>query len=80
MKYCRASLQYVPLLVDVCIRIIEEKGLHIKGIYRVPGNTLAITSLQADIEKVICNFWNELEYCGNIQFPVILMFVFICAV
>jgi len=49
-------LQFVPLLVEECVRSIEENGLHHKGIYRVPGNTAAITSLQADIEKVICWF------------------------
>jgi len=47
-------LQFVPLLVEVCIRIIEEKGMENKGIYRVPGNTAAIASLQADVEKVVC--------------------------
>lgn len=44
--------QFVPLVVEVCIRVIEEKGLHNKGIYRVPGNSAATASLQADIEKV----------------------------
>ena len=55
----KCLLQYVPLLVEVCIRIIEEKALHNKGIYRVPGNTAAIASLQADVEKVIskCLFY-----------------------
>jgi len=33
--------------------------LHNKGIYRVPGNTTAISSLQADVEKVICGYFLE---------------------
>jgi RhoGAP domain len=45
-------LQFVPLIVEVCIRKIEENGLNNKGIYRVPGNTAAIASLEADIDKV----------------------------
>lgn len=53
INLCLSLLQYVPLLVEVCIRIIEDKGLHNKGIYRVPGNTAAIAALQADIERVM---------------------------
>ncbi|XP_015366811.1 PREDICTED: uncharacterized protein LOC107163753 isoform X10 [Diuraphis noxia] len=37
--------EFVPLIVEVCTSIVEEKGLDIIGIYRVPGNTAAITSL-----------------------------------
>ncbi|XP_050054853.1 rho GTPase-activating protein 21 isoform X10 [Aphis gossypii] len=47
LELCPPSTQseYVPLIVEVCTSIVEDKGLDIIGIYRVPGNTAAITSL-----------------------------------
>ncbi|VVC36190.1 Hypothetical protein CINCED_3A002952 [Cinara cedri] len=47
LELCPPStqLEYVPLIVEVCTSIVEDKGLDIIGIYRVPGNTAAITSL-----------------------------------
>lgn len=42
----------MPLIVDACITIVESKGLTNKGIYRVPGNSAAITQLQAELNKV----------------------------
>lgn len=37
--------EYVPLLVARCTGIVEEKGLDIIGVYRIPGNTANITAL-----------------------------------
>ncbi|XP_025409051.1 rho GTPase-activating protein 21-B isoform X2 [Sipha flava] len=47
LELCPPSTQseFVPLMVEVCTSIVEDKGLDIIGIYRVPGNTAAITSL-----------------------------------
>ncbi|XP_050421617.1 rho GTPase-activating protein 21 isoform X3 [Adelges cooleyi] len=47
LELCPPSTQSecVPLIVEVCTSIVEDKGLDIIGIYRVPGNTAAITSL-----------------------------------
>ncbi|XP_050545702.1 rho GTPase-activating protein 21 isoform X15 [Daktulosphaira vitifoliae] len=47
LELCPPSTQseFVPLIVEVCTSIVEDKGLDIVGIYRVPGNTAAITSL-----------------------------------
>ena len=39
-------LQFVPLVVELCIEIVETKGLENQGIYRVPGNTGAVNMLQ----------------------------------
>jgi len=44
--------QYVPLVVEVCIQIVEEKGLDNQGIYRVPGNSGAVNQLQEELNKV----------------------------
>lgn len=42
---------YVPLLVAKCTRIVETKGLNIVGIYRIPGNTAAISTLNELINR-----------------------------
>lgn len=46
-SYC----EFVPLLVELCTGIVEERGLDIIGIYRVPGNTAAVTSLTEAVNK-----------------------------
>nr|XP_024216338.1 rho GTPase-activating protein 21 isoform X3 [Halyomorpha halys] len=43
--------EFVPLLVELCTSIVEERGLEIIGIYRVPGNTGAVTSLTEAVNK-----------------------------
>lgn len=40
-----------PLLVDVLVKLIEEKGLDQQGIYRVPGEKRVIENLQASIDE-----------------------------
>lgn len=44
--------QNVPLIVELCTKIVEEKGLENQGIYRVPGNTGALNSLIDELNKV----------------------------
>jgi Rho GTPase-activating protein 21/23 len=41
----------VPLLVAKCTKIVETKGLGIVGIYRIPGNTAAISNLNELINR-----------------------------
>jgi len=53
--------QCVPLVVEVCIQIVEEKGLDNQGIYRVPGNSGAVNQLQEELNKV-CQHSTE-RYC-----------------
>jgi hypothetical protein len=45
------SSEFVPCLVELCTGIVEERGLDIIGIYRVPGNTAAVTSLTESVNK-----------------------------
>lgn len=47
---------HVPLLVAKCTHIVETKGLGIVGIYRIPGNTAAISGLYENIKN---NGFNE---------------------
>lgn len=43
--------KYVPLIVDICCKLVEERGLENTGIYRVPGNNAAIASMQEELNK-----------------------------
>ncbi|KAK9501391.1 hypothetical protein O3M35_012126 [Rhynocoris fuscipes] len=53
LELCPKSMnnEYVPLIVELCTRIVEDRGLEIIGIYRVPGNTAAVTSLTEAVNK-----------------------------
>ncbi|KAG5682855.1 hypothetical protein PVAND_012176 [Polypedilum vanderplanki] len=42
---------YVPLLIAKCTNIVESKGMGIVGIYRIPGNTAAISNLNELINR-----------------------------
>ncbi|XP_062700293.1 uncharacterized protein LOC109428467 isoform X4 [Aedes albopictus] len=42
---------YVPLLLAKCTNIVESKGLGVIGIYRIPGNTAAITQLTEQVNR-----------------------------
>jgi len=46
------TLQWVPLVVEVCTQVVEECGLTNQGIYRVPGNSLAINNLVEELNRV----------------------------
>lgn len=35
----------------MCTKIVEERGLEVIGIYRVPGNTAAISQLTESVNK-----------------------------
>ncbi|KAM9488691.1 rho GTPase-activating protein 21a [Clarias gariepinus] len=43
--------RFVPLIVEVCCNLVEEKGLEYTGIYRVPGNNAAISSMQEELNR-----------------------------
>jgi len=35
----------VPSLISTCCQIVEERGLEFVGVYRVPGNSAAVSNL-----------------------------------
>lgn len=41
----------IPLIMERCTEIVETRGLHIIGIYRIPGNTAAITALTEQVNR-----------------------------
>lgn len=51
----------MPLIVELCTKIVEEKGLENQGIYRVPGNTGALNSLIEELNKVLFNIYLHLK-------------------
>ncbi|XP_068082173.1 rho GTPase-activating protein 21 [Anabrus simplex] len=42
---------FVPLLVELCASVVDTKGLDVVGIYRVPGNTAAVSALTDLLSK-----------------------------
>lgn len=43
--------QFVPLIVEVCCKLVEDRGLDYTGIYRVPGNNAAISNMQEELNS-----------------------------
>ncbi|KAM4544155.1 rho GTPase-activating protein 21a isoform 3-T3 [Fundulus diaphanus] len=43
--------KFVPLIVEVCCKLVEERGLEYTGIYRVPGNNSAISNMQEELNN-----------------------------
>lgn len=44
-------LKFVPLIVEVCCNLVEDRGLEYTGIYRVPGNNAAISNMQEELNN-----------------------------
>lgn len=42
----------VPLLVEVCVGIIEDRGLDNQGIYRIPGQAGVVNELKEQLDRV----------------------------
>uniref|UniRef100_A0A182KFP1 Rho-GAP domain-containing protein n=1 Tax=Anopheles christyi TaxID=43041 RepID=A0A182KFP1_9DIPT len=53
LQLCPVSEEnpYVPLVLAKCTSVVESKGLGVVGIYRIPGNTAAITQLTDTINR-----------------------------
>ncbi|CAG5119925.1 unnamed protein product, partial [Candidula unifasciata] len=45
--------EFVPLIVELCTRIVEARGLEVVGVYRVPGNSAAVTALTEEFNRGI---------------------------
>ncbi|XP_066574357.1 rho GTPase-activating protein 21a isoform X2 [Amia ocellicauda] len=43
--------RFVPLIVEICCKLVEERGLEYTGIYRVPGNNAAISNMQEELNN-----------------------------
>ncbi|KDR20991.1 Rho GTPase-activating protein 21 [Zootermopsis nevadensis] len=64
--------EFVPLLVELCTNIVELRGLDIIGIYRVPGNTAAVSSLTEGVNKGFDSInlqdprWNDVNVISSL--------------
>eukprot|EP00794_Sanderia_malayensis_P003197 gene3197-3670_t len=65
--------RFVPVMVEHCCRVVEEKGLDYLGIYRVPGNAAAVQQLQEELDTKDpenINFdedkWHDLNNIGSL--------------
>ncbi|XP_029444539.1 rho GTPase-activating protein 21 isoform X2 [Rhinatrema bivittatum] len=64
--------RYVPLIVDICCKLVEERGLEYTGIYRVPGNNAAISSMQEELNKGVTDIdiqddkWRDLNVISSL--------------
>ena len=43
--------EFVPLLVAICVGIVESKGMQTQGLYRIPGNRASVTQLTEAVNK-----------------------------
>ncbi|XP_050691125.1 uncharacterized protein LOC126982886 isoform X3 [Eriocheir sinensis] len=43
--------EFVPLLVSLCVGVVESRGLQTQGIYRIPGNKASVTYLTEMINR-----------------------------
>ncbi|XP_037693796.1 rho GTPase-activating protein 21 isoform X3 [Choloepus didactylus] len=66
------SNRYIPLIVDICCKLVEERGLEYTGIYRVPGNNAAISSMQEELNKGMVDIdiqddkWRDLNVISSL--------------
>ena len=65
--------QYVPAVVELCVAVIEARGLDTVGVYRVPGNNAAVTALWDSvvvhgIENVNADDprWSDIHVVGSL--------------
>ncbi|XP_036374495.1 rho GTPase-activating protein 21-like isoform X2 [Megalops cyprinoides] len=64
--------RFVPLIVEICCKLVEERGLEYTGIYRVPGNNAAISSMQEELNKGMTDIdiqddkWRDLNVISSL--------------
>ncbi|XP_061410750.1 LOW QUALITY PROTEIN: rho GTPase-activating protein 21 [Lethenteron reissneri] len=64
--------KFLPLIVEVCCGLVEERGLESTGIYRVPGNNAAVCSLQEELNRGVTEIdtnddkWRDLNVISSL--------------
>lgn len=56
----------MPLIVEVCCKLVEERGLEYTGIYRVPGNNAAISNMQEELNS---KGMNDIDIHDDVSHP-----------
>lgn len=64
--------QHVPLIVELCVQIVESRGLDVVGIYRVPGNNASVSVLTDMVNQGIDDIvlqdsrWNDVNIVSSL--------------
>lgn len=53
LEFCpRSSFSdNIPLIVELCVGIVEARGMESVGVYRVPGNSVAVNALSESLNR-----------------------------
>jgi hypothetical protein len=43
--------QFVPAIVEVCVKVVELNGLNVQGIHRKPGSYKALSALKMRVKR-----------------------------
>lgn len=62
--------QNIPLIVEACCKVVEDRGLEYMGIYRVPGNNAVVSSLQEQLNRGATEINLQDEVC--VPIPVLV--------
>ncbi|XP_043911298.1 rho GTPase-activating protein 23 isoform X1 [Protopterus annectens] len=66
------SNKFIPLIVETCCKLVEEKGLEYTGIYRVPGNNAVVSTMQDQLSKGVMEIdtseekWQDLNVISSL--------------
>ncbi|XP_069763113.1 rho GTPase-activating protein 23-like isoform X3 [Narcine bancroftii] len=74
LEECQPGInnKFIPLIVEICCNLVEEKGLEYTGIYRVPGNNAMVSSLQEQLNKGMTDLntsdekWQDLNVISSL--------------
>ncbi|GFT15370.1 rho GTPase-activating protein 21 [Nephila pilipes] len=64
--------EHIPLIVEICVQIVETRGLDTVGIYRVPGNNASVSVLTdlvnqgIDDDLIKDTRWNDVNIVSSL--------------
>lgn len=75
LEFCpRSSLsESIPLIVELCVGIVEARGLESVGVYRVPGNSVAVNALTDSLNRGFDGLnqsdprWNDVNVISSLM-------------
>lgn len=75
LEFCpRSSLsENIPLIVELCVGIVEARGLESVGVYRVPGNSVAVNALTDSLNRGFDGLnqsdprWNDVNVISSLM-------------
>ncbi|XP_046460145.1 rho GTPase-activating protein 21-like isoform X11 [Daphnia pulex] len=75
LEFCpRSSLsESIPLIVELCVGIVEARGLESVGVYRVPGNSVAVNALSDSLNRGFDGLnqsdprWNDVNVISSLM-------------